>query len=351
MPQFESTVHSELWLLTPERLASLRSKANRIGCARVAAASKKRENSTPPLPPRCLLVVDDSFADLPAAPSYLSAEDETTLKRWYEQQIMLLCRRQDLKRSAKVSTTAVLLFKRFFCSHSILECDPLIMSLCAIFCASKIEDEFVSVTDAAKSHLGDDLSKLETIEKDIMDAEPLLLAGVNYDLRLPQPHRLLDAFLSPGDDAIKRRAREVLDQVHASYSASSADAPLLVPSIALVLAALILVDDTLIDSLRPKFPQIDDSLAARATELAKTHRSTLPALFSSNKLRGLQPDPDLTAAAKSIHKRLKKHALWRAKSGSGGGSNDHKHKGEKRQDNDDTAPIEDDSRQGKKQKL
>mmetsp|Transcript_16718 Transcript_16718/g.52284 ORF Transcript_16718/g.52284 Transcript_16718/m.52284 type:complete len:169 (-) Transcript_16718:8-514(-) len=126
-----------------------------------------------------------------------------------------------------------------------------------------------------------------------MDFEPVLLAGVNYDLRLPQPHRLVEALVD--DPTTATRARDVIDQMYAT------DAPLLCEASTLAVAAVLYVDATLKPALRATLALQTEDLLATATALAKTHRSArLPAL------------DDLTAAVKPVRKRLKKLALWRA---------------------------------------
>ncbi|KAJ8611433.1 hypothetical protein CTAYLR_009016 [Chrysophaeum taylorii] len=266
----------------------------------------KREGREAPFepPPRCL-VGGELNAPPSSAEKIVSLSEESALKRWYELQIGRVCGRKAtdprLKRSEKVAASAIALFKRFFLSHSLLECDPLTVSLCAVFCASKLEDEFVSAADVARSYSGEDVARQKNLEKEIMDVEPTLLAGVDYDLRLAHPHRPLRALL---DEHVKDRALDVADDLVVT------DAPLLHGPAVLAVASVLLVDKTLEPKLRDKFG-LDADLLAEANDLAKSHAADpLPSLDA------------LTATVKPIRKRLKKLALWRPEAAEGSGADE-----------------------------
>lgn len=118
-PSFEATAHEALWRFDAARLGALRAAANGAGVRRAAGAADVEC-------PRCLVGAEAPAADLASEGGAVSPGDETRLKAWFEAQIVVLCGRtaaadSRLRRSDKVSATAVVFFKRFFCSHSVLE--------------------------------------------------------------------------------------------------------------------------------------------------------------------------------------------------------------------------------------
>lgn len=264
---FEAQVNSQLWLIAD--LPTLRHTANSIGCARCAGIQVDA--------PRCLVV--SQVVALDANP-LLTVDDETALRAWYELQIIALIR-GTIKRPDKVAATAVILFKRFFLSHSLLEFNPAVVAACCMFVASKVEDEFISATDLGRAFEPEDVERAAVVEKDLKDFELTLLAGVNYDLRIVPPHRPLRS--------VNPKAIDFADALLLT------DAPLLYSPAVCALAAAIAAN-TSIAQLRDKFG-IDDASLKEASDLAATIR--------------LPSNDALTAAAKPIHRRLKKVALWR----------------------------------------
>ena len=189
--EYAHTCSSSTWRLDAPSLSALRAAANAAGRLRVGG------DGSVAAPPRCLVgeAVPEALRRGAPVESGVSAGDEALFTGWFEKQIQLLCgrgadRAGRLRRSDKVSATAVVLFKRFFLSHSVLELDPMTLALCAIFVAGKLEDEFVAAADLAAAVSPDDAAAT-ALAAAVAAAEPAFLAGVRFDLRVAHPHRSL----------------------------------------------------------------------------------------------------------------------------------------------------------------
>ena len=299
-----ATCNASVWLFKDvSRLDAVRQLANGVGRARIAGDSDIEE------PPRCLVASYTSEAEIPLPPvkgsKELSFAEETEAKRWYERQIFGVSGRRGrfprLRRSPKVSCTAVILFKRFYLSQSIMEVDPVVMSLCCLFLASKIEDEFSSALELARTNAGLDDAKAKVLETAIFDHEVILLAGCNFDIRIAHPHRFFLALADKGDDPVAL--------ADAAEALLLTDAPLLYPPETLALAA----------SLHVRHRQIPPA-ANLCPDPAKQQANELLDHYPPEELMVLLRDEDDAKAkafdqqAKAYHKRLKKVALWAKKS-------------------------------------
>lgn len=80
----------------------------------------------------------------------LSIRDQETLVQFHAHQIQTLvgpyALLPELRRSQKVLSTAVILFRRFFLSNSVVEFNPRKMATAAAFFAAKIEEEKIEVS-------------------------------------------------------------------------------------------------------------------------------------------------------------------------------------------------------------
>ena len=309
--EYAHTCSSSTWRLDAPSLSALRAAANAAGRLRVGG------DGSVAAPPRCLVgaAVPEALRRGAPVESGVSAGDEALFTGWFEKQIQLLCgrgadRAGRLRRSDKVSATAVVLFKRFFLSHSVLELDPMTLALCAIFVAGKLEDEFVAAADLAAAVSPDDAAAT-ALAAAVAAAEPAFLAGVRFDLRVAHPHRplksLFDACAGAKDPAPDAGALDAMRQrALANCDARLATAaPLLHAPAVLAVAALCraasasapLSAADLDGSLRDLF---DDALLNDAYALA----ATLPDPDAA-------PAEDDTAELKKVRKRVKKFALWR----------------------------------------
>ena len=80
----------------------------------------------------------------------LSVRDQETLVQFHAHQIQTLVGPHalvtELRRSQKVLSTAVVLFRRFFLSNSVIEFNPRKIATAAAFLAAKLEEERVEVS-------------------------------------------------------------------------------------------------------------------------------------------------------------------------------------------------------------
>ena len=96
-----------------------------------------------------------------------------------------------LKRDIKVTSTAAILVRRFFCSNSVMCFDPKVMMVAAAFLASKVEDATVDVR-----YLEDATQRMKSPVPlaSIITAELQLLNGINYELNIYHPYKTVLAY-------------------------------------------------------------------------------------------------------------------------------------------------------------
>lgn len=173
-------------------------------------------------------------------PEPLTPEEETLLRRYYEAKILKVCAAFGMP--SKVQATAVTLFKRFLLGTSLLQHNAKVIMLTAIYCACKVEENYISAEEFCKG-MGQD-----TDASRVLNAELTLLAGLRFQLVTYSPYRALDGFrrdleaeavndaevATPSErlDACAAAAREVTDRQMLT------DAPLMHAPGRLALAAL-----------------------------------------------------------------------------------------------------------------
>jgi len=305
--EFQASSHQDRWRLPPDGITALREAANARGRALAATGT-----TTPPDAGSALLQTE-----IVEAPPGLTADDETKMLRWYEQQIPLLVGRASanrrLRRNHKVSATATILIKRFYLSHSMLEREPLAHTLAAVFLAAKAEDEFVSGGELATAVV-DSAEEAKRLSDRAARAESAILSGVGYDLRVAHPHgparALFDSVGNDEDkdvkkekkpkvapkleDGVREQRNRIMDECDKFLTT---DAPLLhAPSILAAAACL--------RTTGPVTPQ-----QLQAVFLAKFAPEALDVIRA---LAQTEEPPEDAAALKKVRKRLKKMALWRA---------------------------------------
>uniref|UniRef100_A0AAV1SYX7 Cyclin-like domain-containing protein n=1 Tax=Peronospora matthiolae TaxID=2874970 RepID=A0AAV1SYX7_9STRA len=117
----------------------------------------------------------------------LSREQETLLRTFYEEKIQESCSAQFLRTSDKVKCCALMLFKRFYLSNSVMEFHPKYLVPTVIYVAGKVEEQYISV-DTVAEHLHVD-------HRVIISHEMILLEGVRFQLIMYHPFRALLGFL------------------------------------------------------------------------------------------------------------------------------------------------------------
>lgn len=233
MSYVKHSTHFNNWIFTPEelerihRLRQLKAKKSlRLEHEqRVAAAANTApitsSNGAPVLPPRlprkprsfAALVpvsstaVQDSFdwndaidLDLEAEEQAeeklqlqlsplletLTLEQERILQAFYEVKIQESCS-QLFRTPDKVKCAAVMLYKRFYLSNSVMEFHPKYIVPTAIYVAGKVEEQYMSVDTIA--------DQLHVDHKHIIGHEMILLEGLRFQLIMSHPFRALMGFL------------------------------------------------------------------------------------------------------------------------------------------------------------
>ncbi|KAG7394004.1 hypothetical protein PHYBOEH_005927 [Phytophthora boehmeriae] len=278
MSYLTSSTHFNNWVFSAEELTRIRSlqhlksqRALRLEReekqkADAAASKTRKARSFAALVPRSSTAARDAFdwndevdvdlnmeeqteekANLQVTPllEFLSTEQEKLLRDFYEEKIQESCSAQFLRTSDKVKCCAVLLFKRFYLSNSVMEFHPKFMVPTAIYVAGKVEEQYMSVDTVA--------DQLHVDHKFIIGHEMILLEGVRFQLIMYHPFRALLGFM---DDfrafskqvLAKDLPATVLQKLHANSSALLndmllTDLPLLHYPAYLALAALWHVTD------------------------------------------------------------------------------------------------------------
>lgn len=306
MSYVKHSTHFNNWIFTPEelerihRLRQLKArKALRLEHEqRVVAAAKTApitsSNGTPVLPPRlprkprsfAALVpvsstaVQDSFdwndaiddLDLEAEEQAeeklqlqlsplletLTLEQERILQAFYEVKIQESCS-QLFRTPDKVKCAAVMLYKRFYLSNSVMEFHPKYIVPTAIYVAGKVEEQYMSVDTIA--------DQLHVDHKHIIGHEMILLEGLRFQLIMSHPFRALMGFLDDFRAFYKSRQgqdlpNDVLQKLYANSCVVVNDlllseVPLTNLPAYLALAALCRVADELASDLLSKSNVLD----------------------------------------------------------------------------------------------
>ncbi|KAG6609569.1 cyclin-H1-1 isoform X2 [Phytophthora cinnamomi] len=233
MSYLAASTHFNNWVFTAEELArvrrlqhvktkrTLRLEREEAQKPEATAASSRKARSFAALVPRSSTAVRDAFdwndevdvdlstqeeaeekANLQLTPllEFLSPEQEATLRAFYEEKIQESCSAQFLRTSDKVKCCAMLLFKRFYLSNSVMEFHPKYLVPTAIYVAGKVEEQYMSVDTVA--------DQLHVDHKFIIGHEMILLEGVRFQLIMYHPFRALLGFL----DDFRAFAKQVLNK-------------------------------------------------------------------------------------------------------------------------------------------
>ncbi|GLD99422.1 hypothetical protein PINS_up008141 [Pythium insidiosum] len=141
----------------------------------------------------------------------LTPEQERVVCQFYEDQIQESCN-QFFRTSDKVKCCAVMLFKRFYLSNSVMEFHPKYLAPTAIYVAGKVEEQYTHVDKIAE--------QLQIDHKHIVGHEMVLLEGVRFQLIMYHPFRALLGFVDDFRGFRKAQSRElpldVLQRLHAN---------------------------------------------------------------------------------------------------------------------------------------
>lgn len=308
-------------------------------------------------------------------PAFITPQEEILLLNFYASKLLPLigpsAAISKLKRDIKVSSTAALIFKRFYLSNSVLLFDPKIIMVASAFLASKVEDATVDVRYLED---GTRLMEAHVKVKEIVEAEVKLIKGIDFDLCCFHPYKVVLAFTEDlrtflkskdgrkfvtvvnkdvvsGEDLrpIYDLARDIIQKLTFTSDVMLMSSPGKIGFVAMMLANEILAAKD--RNIKDENVASDNNVNS-ATGLAMIHidfKGYLACRFANDKkqqeiemlwteIQNLfdfvkisfdQEEPDMTTL-KGIHKKLKKCRLW-SKEDNGG-----KRKKKKRKHNDDS---------------
>ncbi|TYZ60928.1 hypothetical protein PybrP1_004331 [[Pythium] brassicae (nom. inval.)] len=162
------------------------------GAALEAAEKQQLQQEEPPLP-------------------LLSSEQELVVRDFYAATLQESCS-QLFRTSDKVKCCALLLFKRFYLSNSVMEFHPKFLVPTAIYVAGKVEEQYISVDTVA--------AQLKVDHKHVIAHEMVLLEGVRFQLIMYHPFRALLGFVDDFRGFAKAAGAELpvdtLQKLHAN---------------------------------------------------------------------------------------------------------------------------------------
>ncbi|CAI5703098.1 hypothetical protein KXD40_003925 [Peronospora effusa] len=233
MSYLSTSTHFNNWVFSTEDLTrvrrlqhvktkrALRLEREEAQKPETTAASSRTARSFAALIPRSSTAVRDAFdwndnvdvdlsveeeaeekANIQLTPllEFLSPQQETLLRSFYEEKIQESCSAQFLRTSDKVKCCAMMLYKRFYLSNSVMEFHPKYLVPTAIYVAGKVEEQYISVDTVA--------DQLHVDHKFIIGHEMILLEGVRFQLIMYHPFRALLGFL----DDFRAFAKQVLSK-------------------------------------------------------------------------------------------------------------------------------------------
>ncbi|KAF0695367.1 Aste57867_13801 [Aphanomyces stellatus] len=256
MSYLATSTHLNNWIFTKDELAKIAHlKANKVRkqwqmCAANPILQRKPRSFACLLPASTNAELDasdwsDTLEDVPLDPIedesiFLSPDEEAMVIDFYEVQVQNTCTTV-FKTSDKVKAAAVLLFKRFYLSNSIMEFHPKYIGATAIYVAGKVEEQYISVEGLVKLYEG------VIKETDVIAHEMIVLEGVRFQLIMYHPFRALTGFIDDLRAYYKSRGADisvaVLQTLHATATALIhdillTDSPFLYAPACLALAGL-----------------------------------------------------------------------------------------------------------------
>lgn len=156
---------------------------------------------------------EKQLAQLEPPLALLSSEQERVVCDFYAAKVQESCS-QLFRTSDKVKCCALMLFKRFYLSNSVMEFHPKFLVPTAIYVAGKVEEQYISVDTVAQ--------QLAVDHKHVIGHEMVLLEGVRFQLIMYHPFRALLGFVDDFRGYTKAKGRELpvdtLQKLHANAS-------------------------------------------------------------------------------------------------------------------------------------
>ena len=206
MADFINSTHFQFWVFSAEELAALQQRRHELALAVVRSAEARRVVRCLPCgvlggddaqPGEVAVKVErDAAAGAPTEKAVLTLDEEHVLQRHFArlcvQNYQAICGEEFEKDkfSRAVQATALVLFRRFYLSNSVMEYSPVLMALASILLASKLEERHLKPSTLVYAANVEDM----TIEH-ITAYEAHLMEGCNFHFRIFHPFRPLKVFL------------------------------------------------------------------------------------------------------------------------------------------------------------
>ena len=254
-----SSAQNSNWIYSPQQLKECRERANREAAVHVRAlsaglsspgagggTSASKVRPTPPV--RCFAsgycqrgggfkeeggpcgeqqAGTDGNSGGPQNPPPLDADEELLLVQFYAGKIPDLIGPSSLisrlRRDIKITATASALFRRFYLSNSVMLHDPKALMVASAFLASKVEDATVDVRYLAEATVK---MQAPVLQKDIIEAEVSLIAGLNFELLCFHPYKTVLAYTEDLRTYLKTDRGRKLATFPAEDGAAAAERPI-----------------------------------------------------------------------------------------------------------------------------
>jgi cyclin H len=225
---FSSSTQAKYWILTPEKLATIKQETNSSVDNSLQDQKGSAEKNT------------DAQGSQNGAkrPEKLTVEEEDAIKNYYIFKIIEICENKSLLISEKAMLTAITFFKRFFLYQTVMEYDPKTLMVTSIYLACKVEESHLKAKDLA--------DRFQMSVDTIVETELLLLDGLGFHLTVYHPHRSLLGFILDMTEKNKKNYDQLRDAAKTllNYSLLT-DACFLFPPSQIALAAMLSAARTL----------------------------------------------------------------------------------------------------------
>ena len=210
---FVGTTHEKHWIFTPERIAQLRSEANKRAADAVREAATRGPEMVGPSPNKRARTNTNIYVESPGAAGAsesvvdcLTVAEENNLRYYFLSELQNMSR-DTLKLPLSVEATALAYFQRFYLKNSVMEYHPQDIMLTALWVACKVEHypnrfltpEKIKVGDSNREFVFDakafaylaTTKGMEVGLDDLIGLEQVLLQSLDYHFMVFHPYRAL----------------------------------------------------------------------------------------------------------------------------------------------------------------
>uniref|UniRef100_A0A3Q0SLX1 Cyclin-H n=1 Tax=Amphilophus citrinellus TaxID=61819 RepID=A0A3Q0SLX1_AMPCI len=126
---------------------------------------------------------------------FLERHEEDVLFRHYERRLLDFCNAFKPAMPKSVVGTALMYFRRFYLSNSIMEYHPRIIMLTCTYLACKVDEFNVSSTQFVGNLVQESPAGQERVLEQILEYELLLIQQLNFHLVVHNPYRPMEGLL------------------------------------------------------------------------------------------------------------------------------------------------------------